>query len=142
MPKDLDLAANSVRVLNGKGRRSRIVALDAGAWAILQLWLDRRSSLGLDGRKPVFCTLKGSRMQRSYVNTMLKRLAAKAGIEKRLHAHALRHSHACELAQENVPIPMIAQQLGHSNVATTSRYLDHIAPHARCERMWNREWSL
>jgi hypothetical protein len=58
----------------------------------------------------------------------MPRLAAKANIEKRVHAHGLRHTHASELAREGVPMNVIQAQLGHSNLGTTSRYLAHIAP--------------
>ena len=60
-PKDLDAQASTIRVLHGKGDHDRVVGLDAGAWAILQLWLDRRAAAGINGHAPVFCTLKGRR---------------------------------------------------------------------------------
>jgi hypothetical protein len=88
-PKDLELTDGSVRVLNGKGGRSRTVGLDPGAAAIIERWLDARSRLGLGGRHPVFCTLRGHPMSDAYVRVMLKRLAARAGIDKRVHAHGL-----------------------------------------------------
>ena len=72
---------------------------------------------------------------------LLPRLAAKAGIEKRVHPHALRHTHAAELAREGVPLNLIQAQLGHSNVATTSRYLAHIAPVEVSETMRQRTWE-
>jgi site-specific recombinase XerD len=122
LPKDLDSDAGTVRVLHGKGDKARVVGLDAGAWAILQLWLDRRAALGINGRQPVFCTLQGEPVKAAYVRTLLPRLARKAGIDKRVHAHGLRHTHAFELASENTPIHVIQAQLGHSSLATTDRY--------------------
>ncbi len=65
-----------------------------------------------------------------------------AGIEKRVHAHGLRHTHAAELAREGVPINVIQAQLGHSDLGTTSRYLAHIAPQELIEQMQKREWGL
>ena len=56
----------------------------------------------------------------------MPRLARRAGIEKRVHPHGLRHTHAAELAFEGAPMNLIEAQLGHSSLATTSRYL---APH-------------
>jgi len=93
-PKDLDLTDGCIRVLNGKGGRSRTVGLNPGAAAIIERWLDVRSRLGLGGRHPVFCTLRGHPMAAAYVRVMLKRLAARAGIDKRVHARGLRHTHA------------------------------------------------
>ena len=58
-----------------------MVGLDAGAWAILQLWLDRRAAAGINSRALIFCTLQGKPMKSAYVRTLLPRLARKAGIE-------------------------------------------------------------
>jgi len=104
-------------------------------------WLDARSRLGLSGRHPVFCTLKGRRMTDAYVRVMLKRLGARAGINKRVHAHGLRHTHAAQLRAEGVDIGIISRQLGHSSIATTARYLDHLAPTAVIEAMRSRSWA-
>jgi Phage integrase family len=43
---------------------------------------------------------------------LLSRLAAKAGIEKRVHPHGLRHTHAAELAAEGMPLNFVQAQLG------------------------------
>src|SRR5262245_16887258 len=56
-PSDLDLALGTVRVRQGKGGRARTVALDPGAQAYLERWLTRRGTLGLGGRRPLFCTI-------------------------------------------------------------------------------------
>ena len=83
LPKDLDANGGMIRVLHGKGDKARVVGLDAGAWAILQLWLDRRAAAGISSRAPVFCTLKGKPLKSAYVRKLLPRLARKAGIDKR-----------------------------------------------------------
>ena len=140
-PKDLELAGGSVRVLHGKCGRSRTVGLDPGAAAIIERWLDARSRLGLGGRHPVFCTLRGHPMSDAYVRVMLKRLAARAGIDKRVHAHGLRHTHAAQLRAEGVDIAIISRQLGHASITTTARYLDHLAPRAVIEAMRGRSWT-
>lgn len=82
-PKDLDEEQGTIRVLHGKGDRSRVVGLDPGAWAIVELWLQKRALLGHNGRQPLFCTLQGEPMESSYVRSLMKRLGAKAGVEKR-----------------------------------------------------------
>jgi len=51
-PKDLDLERGAIRVLNGKGGKSRVVGVDPGAIAMLNEWLDTRSRLGLNGTTP------------------------------------------------------------------------------------------
>ena len=58
------------------------------------------------------------------------------------NAHALRHTHAYELLAEGVRLDVISGQLGHSSLATTHRYLNHIAPHERVEKVRQRNgWT-
>lgn len=141
-PKDLDPDKGTVRVLHGKGDKSRLVGLDPEAWSIIQRWLDKRRELGITGHKRVFCTLDGTPVQASYVRNLLKRLADKAGIEKRVHPHGLRHTHASELANEGTPLHVVQRQLGHSSLATTSAYVNHLAPQEVVNVMQQREWKL
>ena len=123
-----DVDRGTINVRHGKGDKSRIVGLDPQAWDVLQRWMDTRAKRKLNGRRRVFCTLDGSPLQSSYVRNMLRRLAAKAGINKRCNPHNLRHTHAVELREEYVDVGLISKQLGHSSIAITSRYLDHVAP--------------
>jgi len=139
LPKDVDTDKGTVQILRGKGNKSRVVALDDGAMAILQRWIDKRAGLKINGRHRLFCTLEGKPMHANYVRAMLQRKAEKAGIEKRVHPHGLRHSMAAGMAAENVPVNVISQALGHSNSATTARYIDHIAPQQVIETMRHRE---
>jgi site-specific recombinase XerD len=141
-PKDLDSRCGIIRVLHGKGGKSRIVGLDAGAWAILHRWMDTRTQIGLTGRQRVFCTLEGNPVQAVYVRNLLRRLGRKAGIEKRVHPHGLRHTHAFELANEGVPLHVIQHQLGHSSLATTETYIRHLNPQEVVTAMRSREWEL
>lgn len=139
--KDLDPEHGTVRVLHGKGDRSRLVGIDPEAVAVLQRWIDKRESIGLGAKRRLFCTLAGSPMMAVYVRNLLKRLAMKAGIEKRVHPHGLRHTHAFELANEGHPLHVIQQQLGHSSLATTDRYIRHLNPQQVVEAMRGRKWE-
>ena len=140
-PKDLDSKEGTVRVLHGKGDRSRTIGLDPSAVALVELWLNRRRDLGINGHKRVFCTLAGAPISTAYVRALLPRLAHKAGIAKRVHAHGFRHTHAAELAREGVPMNQIQAQLGHSSLATTDRYVRHIEPQEVIETMRARKWE-
>ena len=140
--KDVDQAVGTVTVLHGKGDQRRTVGMDPAAFALLERWLDKRRALGLSARRPVFCTLRGEPIDSSYVRRLLPRLAVKAGVEKRVHPHGLRHAHAAELAAEGVPVNVVQQQLGHGSLATTDRYLRHIAPAERVAAMRAREWAV
>jgi site-specific recombinase XerD len=141
-PKDVDRQHGSVRVLHGKGDRARTVGIDQGAFAVIDAWIIRRQELGFGPQVPLFCSLQGTRMKTSYLRGLLPRLAIQAGIDKRVHPHGLRHTHAHELAMEEVPITIIQRQLGHISLATTDRYLNHIAPKQVIDRIGEREWQL
>lgn len=138
---DIDRDACSIRVLHGKGDKARTVGMDPEGFAVLERWLDRRAGLGFNGKHPIFCTLQGEPVKSAYVRALLPRLAAKAGIEKRVHAHGLRHTMAAELRAEGHDIGVISKQLGHTSIATTARYLDHVAPTAVLETMRGRTWQ-
>jgi len=141
-PSDIDTTKATVRVLDGKGHKPRTVAIDDGALAFVQRWMDTRRSLGLKNGT-LFCTLQGGHLHHTYVRVMLKRIAAKAGIDKQVRPHGLRHSHAAELVAEGTPVSVIRDQLGHASLAVTDRYLRDIAPAdviamGRC-RTWTGE---
>ena len=139
LPKDLDRANGTVRILHGKGDKSRVVGMDDAAFAEVARWLTFRASLGIGARSPLFCTMAGGRLATAYLRALLPRLARRAGIEKRVHAHGFRHSAACELAQSGIELRIISSQLGHENVATTDRYLRHLNPQEVIEAMRNRK---
>ena len=143
MPKDVNLDDATLIVLHGKGDRSRQLAFDSSVTDALARWIETRKGLGYNGRGKtrLFCTLKGGPVSTIYIRQALKRLAAKAGIEKAIRPHGLRHSFAAELCREGVPLNVISLALGHSSSATTARYLDHIAPEQVLETLRAREWN-
>ena len=144
--KDVDLELGTISILHGKGDKARTVGIDPEALAVLERWLDRRQALGIGHGRPLFCTISGEgagrRLAAPYVREALKDLARKAGIEKRVHPHGLRHTHAAELALEGVPLHVIRRQLGHLSLNTTERYVDHLTPLDVIEAMWRRRWSM
>ena len=129
-PKDLDPAGRSLRVLHGKGNKARTAPLPADAADAVDRWLECRKRLRLTGRHPLFCTLNGEPLWGSYVRTLCKRLAAKAGVEKRVHPHGFRHGWALGQVQSGTSLNAIQVLLGHGSLHTTSVYLQHIAPTA------------
>ncbi len=135
-----NLDSPRLRVLHGKGEKPRTVALSPDAWAAIDLWLERRRRLPRVPRgSPVFCTLQGGHLGHSYITQMLARSKARAGIEKRIHAHGFRHTFASELIEEGHPLPLVQQALGHSNLETTARYLSRIGCEPRLvEALTNR----
>lgn len=139
-PADVNLTDGTLRVLHGKGNKPRTVGLDAGAIDAVTRWMDRRREYGFRNG-PLFCTLDGGPVSDRYVRDMLKRQAAKAGLEKRVHPHGLRHTHAAELVREGVPMNVIRDQLGHASLAVTDRYLRDVAPADLIALGKSRKWT-
>ena len=80
-------------------------------------------------------------MDQSYVRHLLPRLGRKAGIERRVHAHGLRHAFAVDLVRSGAPLYVVRDALGHASVATTNIYLSRVGAHEAVDAMRNREWS-
>jgi len=127
-PSDVDLNRHTCRVLHGKGDKATVRGFHPTATDAVARWIDTRKGLGLKNG-PLFCTLDGGQMHDQYVRLLLGRLAGKAGIEKRVHPHGLRHTFADELRAAGVDVVVISKLLGHSSIAVTSRYLDHLTNH-------------
>lgn len=135
-----------VRIRHGKGDKARTVAIDSAAWCILKEYISRRATIGLSAEVelsgPVFCRGTGRPIGQSAVLKELQRRAEVAGIGKRVHPHIFRHTHAVELREEGVDIAVIAKQLGHCNISTTAKYLDHLYPGAVAEAIAKRQWEV
>jgi site-specific recombinase XerD len=142
--KDLDLERGRVAVLHGKGDKARVVALDPGACALVERWARERKRIGLTGSSPFFCVIsaptKGQPINSTYVRELLKKLAAKAGIDKRVHPHGLRHTYASFLMDAGVPIHYIQVALGHTDIRVTHRYVSHLNPAQVLEYLREVPW--
>ena len=124
-PGDVNMAAHTVRVLHGKGAKATTRGFHPSATDALARWTDTRKALGIRNGT-LFCTLRGGPVSDQYVRNLLHRLGTRAGIDKRVHPHGLRHTFAVELENAGTPVTVISKLLGHSSTAVTSRYLDHL----------------
>jgi integrase len=140
LPCDVDMPTGQINVREGKGSKQRVTYCDDLAIEYLDRWLSVRASLGVKAKQPLFCSVSvqrnpnaarkrkpGERLDPSYFRHLLPRLKVKAGIDKRLHAHGLRHTYASELERANLRIGSIAGLLGHEHPSTTSTYLRKIS---------------
>jgi site-specific recombinase XerD len=126
---DVDPTRGSVLIRHGKGDKRREVGMDDWGFEHVDRWLEHRVHLPVG---PLFCIIERPTRGRSWPATAardeLRTLAARAGGRRRFAPHRLRHAHALELAREGVPINIIQRQLGHSDLGTTSTYLQGIDP--------------
>ena len=106
----------------GKGGKTRTVRMPQSVWnAVQHLQKDSR-----DG-DPVFRSRKGGHLDESQVWRIVRKASKRAGIEKEVSCHRLRHAHASHALDRGAPIHLVQATLGHSSISTTGRYL-HARP--------------
>lgn len=134
--RDIDYDAGVIHVRHGKGDKERRVSMDEKAFGYLREWQKHRGN----GPGVFLQTSKGTRVHESNWNRMMGSLAERSNIGKRCNPHSLRHTMANEMRQEGVSTYLIMKQLGHANIQTTERYLDHLSPVELVDTMKGREW--
>jgi integrase/recombinase XerD len=120
---DADLDEGSVRVL-GKGGKEREVPLGRYATDAIAAYLRRaRPTLAtLHSRSALFLNQRGGRLTRQGVARILSAAATRAGVDKRVTPHTLRHSFATHLLEGGADVRVVQELLGHASVATTQVY--------------------
>jgi len=142
---DYNAQEGTLRII-GKGKKLRMVGVDAQTKMHLDQWMEKRSQVGVNGRgnPPIFCGISknnlGKQLQTAYVRNLLKRLGKNAGIEKRMNPHGMRHTFAHDLLNEGIGLNHIQITLGHSSIATTSKYLQQFNPRETLEKIRERVW--
>jgi site-specific recombinase XerD len=121
---DLDPDRGALLVRHGNGDKRREVGMDRWAWAQLDPWLELRASLPVGrlfwvGRGPT----RGRPCAPAGIREQLRHAAVAAGVRRRFAPHQLRHAHAVEMSREGISLIVIQRQLGHADLAITSRYL-------------------
>jgi len=116
--EDIDLESGLVRVL-GKGGRERVLVAPPH---LLPLLRKRVEALG--GAGPLFPSPIDPTRPVSYVTIerMLRRLAKRAGLRRRITPHMLRHYFATTMLQAGLDIREVQELLGHSSLSTTQVY--------------------
>jgi len=129
----VDLDARTVRVI-GKGGKERIVPLGRPAVEAVRRYLALgRPHLDRRHRPDLFLNARGGALTRAGAFLILRRLAAKAGLEpERVHPHLLRHSFATHLLEGGADLRSVQEMLGHADLTTTERYT-HVSDRRRRE---------
>lgn len=113
----------SLLVRRGKGGKPRRQPLPGPLADELRALRHERAPAGED---PVFTGLRGGRLQPTILAGIIRRAAQRAGIQKHVTAHTLRHTAATWLRQETGDARLVAEYLGHADLSTVSRYA-HVA---------------
>lgn len=112
-------------LVTGKGDKQRWVPINHTA---LHLMLQYVATIRSHQRirpgeeKYVFINRLGTHLSRNYVFMFLKEAVAKAGIEKTISPHSLRHSFATELVTNGADLRAVQEMLGHEKITTTEIY--------------------
>jgi integrase/recombinase XerD len=118
---DVNLTTGKLMVRQGKGSKDRTLWVAEGDIDRLRSWRERQAAQ-CGQRDHVFTTLQGQLLGHRYVQRMVKRYAAKAGIDKNVSPHMLRHSFATDLYRETSKMRLVQKVLGHSDLSTTIIY--------------------
>ena len=112
----------------GKGDRERLIPLGEEAVQWVQQFLQGpRVEILLERQTDyLFPTRRGDRMTRQAFWHIIKRYAKKAGIDKELSPHTLRHAFATHLLNHGADLRVVQMLLGHSDLSTTQIYT-HVA---------------
>jgi len=129
----VDLENRLVRA-TGKGSKERVVPIGREAAEALRRYLSRgRPFLDRRHRSELFLNAQGGALTRAGAFLILRKLAAKAGLEpERVHPHLLRHSFATHLLEGGADLRSVQEMLGHADLATTELYT-HVSDRRRRE---------
>ncbi len=117
-------------LVEGKGSKQRLVPISTESEKQFKLWIIDRNKLDIKrgNEDYAFLNRRGAQLTRAMIFTIIKQLAAAAGIHKNVSPHTLRHSFATHLLQNGANLRIIQQLLGHESITTTEIYT-HIDVH-------------
>lgn len=117
-----DVDDEFVKVM-GKGRKERVVPLGKKALAAIDHYLIHfRDETHESRHEKLFVTSSGKPLDRIMIWKIVKKYAQKAGINKNISPHTLRHSFATHLLDNGADLRIIQECLGHASIGTTERY--------------------
>jgi len=113
---DIDFSERTIRIRQGKGGKDRLVLFTEALGQQLRIYLCDRpcGALFESNRVAAFSTRR--------IQQIVKAIARKAGIDKRVHPHSYRHSMATFLRNNGVPLDVVQLLLGHADPRTTQIY--------------------
>jgi integrase/recombinase XerD len=121
--QQIDFENGFLRVF-GKGAKERVVPVGARALEALQTYLTAGRGYFVKQKtgSALFLSERGSAISRKMLWFLVKKYAARAGIQKSVKPHLLRHSFATHLLGGGADLRAIQDMLGHANLATTQIY--------------------
>jgi integrase/recombinase XerD len=110
-------------VVTGKGNKQRLVPVSGKALKEIDIYKQDRNILPtIKDQNILFLNRRGSRLTRAMIFTIIKDLAAKAGIRKTISPHTFRHSFATHMIEGGADLRAVQEMLGHESILTTEIY--------------------
>lgn len=126
---DLFFGEGYIRVI-GKGDKQRLVPISDLARERISLYLEGRKA-AKSNEEVLFLNNRGRQLTRVMIFTILRQAALRAGIDKKISPHTLRHSFATHLLEGGAGIRQVQELLGHESILTTEIYTHLDAEHLR-----------
>jgi len=110
--------------VRGKGSKERLVPIGKPALQWLERYLQEVRPLLArpQSRDIIFLNARGGQLSRMSVWKLVRHAAERAGIERRIHPHTLRHSFATHLLEGGADLRAVQEMLGHASITTTQIY--------------------
>lgn len=130
---DIDVFRNVIHIRAAKGKKDRLVPLDAiikdryyqfqcYRTAEIQKHIKQRYYTAEKKQAYLFVGQFGGQYTEASINTFLKKYAKQAGINKKIHAHLLRHTYGTHMREKMIDLETIAALMGHKSTKTTQLY--------------------
>lgn len=120
-------------LIEGKGSKERVVPVSPRAMELAGLWLRQRILLNIadDASDILFLNRRGKKLTRVMIFYIIRDLAERAGIKRKISPHTLRHSFATHLLEGGANLRSIQELLGHESLTTTELYVHLDRRHLR-----------
>ncbi len=115
--EDINFQEGLIHIRLAKGKKDRFVNLPKS------LKEDVESYCRLNNSDILFPSNRGGKLTTATIQAIVEKSAEKAGIQKNVYPHLLRHSFATHLLEQGTDLRLIQKLLGHSDIKTTQLYL-------------------
>jgi integrase/recombinase XerD len=111
--------------VEGKAGKERLVPISRNGIEEITKYLDgyrKTLKIGKDSENILFLNRRGKKLSRVMIFTIIKNLAEKVGLEKKISPHTFRHSFATHLINGGADLRAVQEMLGHESILTTEIY--------------------
>ncbi|MFV0591625.1 MAG: site-specific tyrosine recombinase XerD [Draconibacterium sp.] len=111
--------------VEGKGEKERLVPASKSAIEEINKYLNnyrKKLRVSKDSENILFLNRRGRKLSRVMIFTIIKNLAEKVGMEKKISPHTFRHSFATHLINGGADLRAVQEMLGHESILTTEIY--------------------